>query len=313
MSERLTSTPHITLEQWRSLVAVVDEGGYAHAAEALHKSQSSITYAVQRLEHVLDVKVFTLQGRRAVLTPVGRMLYQRARQLLDDSLGLERAAGRASAGWESEIAIAVEVLFPTWLLLECLEAFGEISPQTRINLHETVIDGGTELLQQGRVDLAILPKVPPGYHGDILQPGARIIPVAHPDHPLHQIEGELSLRDLRKHRHIVVRDTSARRDDRTRTVDVAQRWTVTNMATLIGALSRGHGFAWMAADKIRHELEAGILKPLPLPGGERLVDLYLVFADAEAVGPGVGRLAEILRMKVEAASLSREPHEGAGH
>lgn len=313
MSERLTSTSHISLEQWRCLVAVVDEGGYARAAEALHKSQSSITYAVQRLEHVMDVKVFTIQGRRAVLTPVGQMLYQRACQLLEDSLAMERAAGRASAGWESEISLAVEVLFPTWLLLECLEAFGEVSPQTRINLHETVLDGGRELLQQGRVELAILPDVPPGYHGEVLQPGARIIPVAHPDHPLHRVEGEVSLRELRKHRHIVVRDTSARRDDRTRTVDVAQRWTVTNMATLIGAVSRGYGFAWMAADKIRHELEAGVLKPLPLAGGERLADLYLVFADAEAVGPGVGRLAEILRAKVETASLSRGLQEGAGH
>src|SRR5690625_2751488 len=102
MDTKPTTTPHITLEQWRCLVAVVDAGGYVQAAEALHKSQSSITYAVQRLEHVLDVKAFSIQGRKATLTPVGRMLYQRARQLLEDSLSMERAAGKASAGWRSE-------------------------------------------------------------------------------------------------------------------------------------------------------------------------------------------------------------------
>ncbi|MFL1456751.1 LysR family transcriptional regulator [Marinobacter sp. GN3S48] len=305
MSAKLTPTPHISLEQWRSLVAVVDAGGYVQAAEALHKSQSSITYAVQRLEHVLDVKVFSMQGRKAVLTPVGQMLYQRARQLLEDSLGMERAAVRASAGWESEIAIAVEVLFPTWLTLECLDAFGEISPQTRVNLYETVLDGGAELLQQGKVDLAILPKVPPGYRGEILQRSASIVPVAHPDHPLHQLERELSLRDLRKHRHVVVRDTSVKRSDKTHTVDVAQRWTVTNMATLIGAVSRGYGFAWLAADKIRHELDAGVLKPLPLRGGERLADFYLIFADGEAIGPGVERLAQVFRDRGEGTMLTR--------
>ena len=299
-------TPHITLEQWRALVAVVDAGSYARAAEALHKSQSSITYAVQQLEHRLDVNVFSIQGRKAVLTPVGHMLYQRARQLLEDSLGMERAAGRASAGWESEIAIAVEVLFPTWLLLECLDAFGEISPQTRINLHETVLQGGAELLQQGRVDMAILPQVPPGYHGEVLQSASRILPVAHPDHPLHHIKRDLTLRDLRKHRHVVVRDTSVRRSDKTRTVDVPQRWTVTNMATLIGAVSRGYGFAWLAADKIRQEVEAGVLKPLPLRGGERLADFHLIFPYGEAIGPGVGRLASILREKAEAAGLRHQ-------
>ncbi len=293
------STPHISLEQWRSLVAVVDAGGYVQAAEALHKSQSSITYAVQRLEHVLDVKVFSMQGRKAVLTPVGQMLYQRARQLLEDSLGMERAAGRASAGWESEIAIAVEVLFPTWLTLGCLDEFGDISPQTRISLYETVIDGGAELLLQGKVDLAILPRIPPGYSGEVLLRGATIVPVAHPDHPLHQLGRELSVRDLRTQRHIVVRDTSVRRSDKTHTVDVSKRWTVTNMATLIGAVSRGYGFAWLATDKIRPELDAGVLRPLPLRGGERLADFYLIFADVEAIGPGVERLAQVFRDRCE--------------
>lgn len=294
--------PYISLEQWRCLVAVVEAGGYAQAGVALHKSQSSITYAVQRLEHLLQVKVFEIQGRRAVLTPVGQMLYQRARQLLEDSSSMERAAGKASAGWEAEIAVAVEVLFPTWLLLECFAEFGAVSPQTRLALHETVLDGGAELLQQGRVDIAILPRVPTGFNGEVLQRAARIIPVAHCDHPLHKLGREVSLRDLRKHRHIVVRDTSARRDDRTTTVDVAQRWTVANMSTSIGAVCRGHGFAWLAEDKIRHELDSGLLKALPLRGGrERFVDMYLVFADPDAAGPGVSRLAAIIREKTAAA------------
>src|SRR6478735_11883402 len=95
----------IALEQWRTWVTVVDTGGYAQAAEALHKSQSAVTYAVQKLEAVLDVKAFEMQGRKAVLTPTGQLLYRRARILLDESRALERAASRLSAGWEAEIRI----------------------------------------------------------------------------------------------------------------------------------------------------------------------------------------------------------------
>jgi len=51
-------TPHIALDQWRALIAVVDSGGYAQAAEALHKSQSAVTYAVQKIESVLGVGAF---------------------------------------------------------------------------------------------------------------------------------------------------------------------------------------------------------------------------------------------------------------
>jgi DNA-binding transcriptional LysR family regulator len=35
------ASPRISLELWRSLQAVVDAGGYAQAAEMLHKSQSA--------------------------------------------------------------------------------------------------------------------------------------------------------------------------------------------------------------------------------------------------------------------------------
>ena len=38
-----------SLEQWGILAAVIDEGGFAQAAEALHKSQSAISYGVARL------------------------------------------------------------------------------------------------------------------------------------------------------------------------------------------------------------------------------------------------------------------------
>lgn len=288
-------SPRITLEQWRCLVAVVEEGGYAQAASVLHKSQSSVTYAVQKLEELLDVKAFAIQGRKAVLTPTGEMLYRRARMLIADAGGIERAARRTSAGWETEIALAVEVLFPTWLLLHCLDAFGAESPQTRIELYETTLGGTPEALQDGSVDLAITPRIPAGFNGEALMP-VRFIPVAHPDHPLHQLGRELTLRDLRKHRHLVVRDSGAHRDKNAGTVNAEQRWAVTNMTTSIGAACRGFGFAWFPEEKIRSELRQGALRELPMRGGsERFVQLYLVFADPDAAGPGTRRLAAIIR------------------
>lgn len=289
-------SPRISLEQWSCLVAVVEQGGYAQAAEHLHKSQSAVTYAVQKLESLLAIKAFQIVGRRAVLTGAGEMLYRRARQLLDDAAGLESAAGQTSVGWESQIGIAVEVLFPTWLLLGCLDRFGIESPHTRIELYETVIGGAPEALRDGVVDLAITPHVPSGFNGELLPRAVRFVPVAHFEHPLHRLEREITLRNLRRHRHVVVRDSASERDTRTTTVEVEQRWTVTNMSTSIGAVSRGYGFAWLPEEKIRTELEQGLLKPLRLKGGSlRSVPLYLVYRDGEAVGPGVRRLADIIR------------------
>jgi DNA-binding transcriptional LysR family regulator len=291
-------SPRISLEQWRALIAVVESGGYAQAAEALHKSQSSVTYAVQKLEELLAVRVFEIRGRKAVLTPTGEMLYRRARGLLEDAGSLERAARKASAGWESEISLAVEVVFPMWLMLDCMNRFGVESPQTRIELFETVIGGTSEALVSGRADLAIGPLIPTGFTGEPLHL-ARFILVAHPDHALHKLGREVTPRDLRAHRHLIVRDSGTQRDTKVQSVEVAQRWTVSNMATSIGAVTRGYGFAWLPEDKIRDELSRGELKALPLrDGGERKLQVYLMFADRDAAGPGVLRLAQIVREQV---------------
>ena len=88
---------NVTLEQWKALISVVDSGGYENAAEALNKSQSSVTYAVQKLQSQLGVKAFEVKGRKAVLTPTGEFLYRRARALVDDAAATESAARKLSA------------------------------------------------------------------------------------------------------------------------------------------------------------------------------------------------------------------------
>ena len=92
--------PRVSLDQWTTLVSVVESGGYAKAGERLHKSQSTLTYAIQKLEEQLEVKVFEIRGRKAVLTPTGELLYRRGKALLEEAARLERAAGELAQGWE---------------------------------------------------------------------------------------------------------------------------------------------------------------------------------------------------------------------
>jgi DNA-binding transcriptional LysR family regulator len=295
----MANAPRISLEQWRALLAVVDAGGYAQAATALHKSQSAVTYAVQKMETLLSVKIFEVVGRKAQLTPTGRVLYRRAKALLDEAGALEGAAGTLAAGWESELRLSVEIIFPTWLLLQCFARFAAARPETRLELYESVLGGTEEALLQRQVDLAICSRVPPGFMGDPLM-RLRFIAAAHPDHPLHQLGRELTLQDLRKHRHLIIRDTGSQRRSGS-WLGAEQSWTVSQKATSIHAAVMGLGFAWFPEETVRGELERGELKPLLLrEGGERWGDLYLVFADRDYAGPGALWLAEIIREDVAA-------------
>ena len=289
-------TARITLDQWRALVAVVDAGGYAQAAELIHKSQSTVTYAVQKIEHLLGLRAFEIRGRKAQLTPAGATLYRRARTLLEEAEALERGARSMAQGWAPSLRLAVEAIFPTWLLLQCFNRFALERPEIHIQLHETVLGGTVEALTEGRVDFAICSHVPEGFASDRLM-RIRFIAAAHADHPLHQLGRPLTHDDLRPHRQLVIRDSAQQRIlDSGVWLGADQRWTVSHKATSIAAATMGMGFAWYPAETIQGELASGVLKPLPLiEGAERFAELYLVFAERDCRGRAPVRMAEIIR------------------
>jgi DNA-binding transcriptional LysR family regulator len=174
-------------------------------------------------------------------------------------------------------------------------------PAMRIELYETVMSGTEEALTQHRTDLAICSALPAGFSGDLLMP-IRFVLAAHPEHPLHTLKRKLTTQDLRKHRHLVVRDSGSQRSRDVPWLAARQRWTVSHKATQIHAAGLGLGFAWFAEDTIRAELEQGLLKPLPMrEGGARVEQLYLVYADSDCAGPGAQRMAQIIREQVKAS------------
>ena len=293
-------TARITLDQWRALVAVVDAGGYAQAAELIHKSQSTVTYAVQKIEPLLGLRAFEIRGRKAQLTPAGATLYRRARTLLEEAEALERGARSMAQGWAPSLRLAVEAIFPTWLLLQCFNRFALERPEIHIQLHETVLGGTVEALTEGRVDFAICSHVPEGFASDRLM-RIRFVAAAHADHPLHQLGRPLTHDDLRPHRQLVIRDSAQQRIlDSGVWLGADQRWTVSHKATSIAAATMGMGFAWYPAETIQGELASGVLKPLPLiEGAERFAELYLVFAERDCRGRAPVRMAEIIREGVE--------------
>lgn len=292
-TEALRDT-RVTLEQWRALLAVVDAGGYAQAAEALGKSQAAVSYSVRRLEDALGLKAFTLEGRKAALTDEGQLLYRRARYLLEEAGALEAAARSLAAGVEAEIRLAVDQIYPLPRILCALEAFARQFPDTRVELIESVLSGTEDALIRGEVDLAVISRVPPGFLGRRLW-DAHFVAVTSPGHPLQQLGRPATAADLRQHRHLVIRDSGAYRRRSEGWLGSEQRWTVSHISTSIRAAVSGLGFAWYPRALIEAELADGRLQPLELEeGAERQVTVSVVLGGPERSGPAARQLAELL-------------------
>ena len=122
---------------------------------------------------------------------------------------LATSRSRLAAGLEAEIVVAIDQIFPAAAQARALERFSETYPQVRVQLHESVLNGGTEMLYDGRADLVVTAIEAQGFLGEPLV-NVRFVAVAHPRHPLHQLGRALDLRDLAQHRQLVVRDSALR-------------------------------------------------------------------------------------------------------
>jgi DNA-binding transcriptional LysR family regulator len=283
-----------TLEQWRMLQAVVQHGGFAQAAAAIHKSQSTINYAVHKLQDQLGLPLLKVVGRKAHLTEAGELMLRRAAQLLVQAQQLEEIADGLALGIEAQISIAVDELFPPEYLSSALQGLSLAYPNTRVQLFETVLSGGPEKLVAGEVELLVAGQVPQGFLGEpVMQ--AQFIAVAHPDHPLHQLRRPINLADLSAHRQLVVRDSALGERADVGWLGAEQRWTVSHVATSVDMVRRGMGFAWLPASRVRPHIEQGTLAELPLEtGARRATTLYLTHAGEDRAGPAVRHLAGLL-------------------
>ena len=229
--------PRVTLDQWRTLQAVVDHGGFAQAAEVLHRSQSSVSYTVARMQDQLGVPLLRIDGRKAVLTEAGNVLLRRSRQLVKQASQLEDLAHHMEQGWEAEVRLVVDAAYPNARLVRALTAFMPQSRGCRVRLREEVLSGVEEVLLEGVADLAISSFNIPGYLGTELSP-VEFVAVAHPDHALHRLQRELHFQDLESQLQVVIRDSGRQQPRDMGWLGAEQRWTVGHRSRLCGQRAR---------------------------------------------------------------------------
>jgi len=292
----------VTLEQWRMFRAVVQHGGFNQASDAVHKSQSSIHSAVQKIEHALGVKLFKIEGRKTQITPAGEMLLRRAEFLLEEAGKVEAIGQTLAKGIETQLKIAVDEIFSQQVLYQVLDATSKQYPLLRIELMESILTGAKELLVNTEVDIAISPFTVANNFSEPLC-DIEFVAVAKPSHVLHAMARALTLEDLKSQRQIVVRDSalSGRKDDGW--LGSNQRWTVGHMRTSIDMIVNGFGFAWLPVSVIEQQLIDGSLLPLNLVhNAKRTTQLHLIFDDKDQLGPAAKTFIELLRLHSKLSS-----------
>lgn len=288
----------ITLEQWRMFQAVVEYGGFNQASQGVFKSQSSIHTAVGKIEESLGVKLFSVEGRKTVLTEAGKMILRRSNYLIEEAKKVEAIGVTLSRGIESHLKVAVDEIFPRGLLYKALETVSKQFPLVQIELLESILGGANEMLTNDDAEIAIAPSsLGAGVSESLCH--IEFCAVASPEHPLHTINRTLTLEDLKSYRQIVVRDSS-RLNEKNKAnegwLEANQRWTVSHMQSSIDMIIKGMGFAWLPLSLITEHINDGRLKHLAFDkNNERTAQLYLSYKDIDSLGPVAHYFLEALR------------------
>jgi LysR family transcriptional regulator (chromosome initiation inhibitor) len=140
----------VDLPQLRALLAVVDEGSFEAAADALHLTQSAVSQRIRALETAVG-QVLVRRTRPAGVTDAGAVYLRLARQVL----GLaDEARAEVTPGGGGRVVLPIAVnsdSLGAWVL----PALAPLADQIVLDLHREDQDHSADLLRDGTVVAAI--------------------------------------------------------------------------------------------------------------------------------------------------------------
>jgi DNA-binding transcriptional LysR family regulator len=171
----------LDLELLRSFVSVVDSGGFTRAGERVHRTQSTVSQQIKRLEDDLGQPLLNRTAKDVTPTEAGERLLSYARRLL--SLAEEARDVLSRPGNEGAIRLGVPEDFAAYRLTKLLASFSRSRPGLRLDVR---VDQSTYLrrdLERGELDLALF-KRGAGEKGGIAVWPERVHWVTSKTHPI---------------------------------------------------------------------------------------------------------------------------------
>lgn len=256
--------PPLSLDALRVLDAIERRGSFAAAAAELNRVTSAVSYAVLKLEEDLDVLLFDREGHRARLTPTGRLVLVRGRQLLAAAERLALDARQLHDGWETELRIAFDNVYEVDLLFGLLAEFHRSQPATSVRLLDEVLGGPWEALESDRADIIVAgmlsASVPAGVRIEPLG-SCQFLMAAAPGHPATLEPAPLGEDTLRRYPLVVVADSSRVRPPLSIGLLARQTTiTVSSFRAKEQALMTGLGIGTLPENRLAPLLAAGKLQ-----------------------------------------------------
>ncbi len=299
----------VTIEQLRTLRAVVKEGSFSAAARKLGRVQAAVSQAIDRLEAQLGLRLFDRSSRVPRLTRQGEAVLAAAARVHDEVEALDALVASLKSGTETRLCIAVDVMFPTRALVTFAREFAREHPSVELVLISEMLSAVTAHVREKRATLGIA-----GEDADLTDlerrgiSDVRLVPVAAAAHPLSLLAGALDEPAVARTVQIVLSERTRAGDPETPDHGVlSQRtWRVADLATKHALIRAGLGWGHLPEHVVRRDLRSGRLVELRLATWGAQVprrSLLLVRRRGAVMGPVARwvetRITELCRAAVD--------------
>jgi DNA-binding transcriptional LysR family regulator len=153
----------LDLELLRSFVSVVEAGGFTRAGERVHRTQSTVSQQIKRLEEDIGQPLLHRSGKQVAPTEAGEKLLSYARRLL--SLAEEARDVLARPVSEGAVKLGIPEDFAAYRLAKLLASCTRERPGLRLDVRADQSLYLKRDLARGELDLALLKR-------DAGEPGA---------------------------------------------------------------------------------------------------------------------------------------------
>lgn len=254
----------MTYDQLKVFVAIVQHGSFRAAAEAIFKTQSTLSSAIKNLEQEFSIQLFNRDSYRPTLTEEGKAFYQKASALLRETQDLEALGHTLAHTHTPELSLSLSAMCAVPPDLNAIKTFCDQYPTLRLTIETEHLSGLLELLHTGKAELAIGP-----YHGldnryeyeQISQ--IEMITVAAPGY-FPEESGPLSHAQVRERPHILISDTGSSPVDHINVIPGGRRWYV-NDYQMKKALMLSHmGWARIPLHMVQQEIGNQQLVPIQI-------------------------------------------------
>lgn len=171
----------LDLDLLRSFVSVVDTGGFTRAGERVHRTQSTVSQQIRRLEETLGYPLLHRNGKSATPTEQGERLLSYSRRIL--ALAQEAREAVARPASEGVVRLGLPEDFAAYRLTELLSDFARSRPGLRLDVRCGLSVQLDRALERGELDLALY-KRDAGEKGGIASWPERLRWIASHEHPI---------------------------------------------------------------------------------------------------------------------------------